>query len=800
VAIDTLNALAEHLNTLSVEGCARFCEENKDHLCNLIKRAYDFATLSGDFYMLSPARSTPPLNLPQEKIAFIYKVTKEHLIKLIQNYNDFCDVLLPLSNEDRADFYETMQDSLPLLIRDSSHFFQIIIELPDSKKPLFYEKVAEKRPQFDFIHTSMDIDIVLSPFPRSTLPSETQCRKICQALKDSGRLNAILQDEKSIEYLFSSNFSPKKLAIVIDVFKDRLIEIAQQNKDEFLKLTQSLRFSKRVIIYLAMGARFPELALPPNEFNFNDLATYLNALTTQELTRFLYSKFFTPLDAENKSNIFHSIKDQLIQKITTPQDLLIFFLCLPEAPCKEICQALDAERLQTLIPNGQRLITFLNSAEEDKIKIILGKLQETKQLQKIASNENFLMDLLKSLPLEKFKIAFNILKEATILDTLNKKKIFELFAIHLVDHDKSDFIYASLKEDFPRIINNLHKFSQILLHLTEEQRTKTYEIMKKHSPQFTFIDSIDYFNRIHLLRVLSDLSLEQGRALLATLDHNQRLKNLINPGEDGLEGFFRDLSEHIDRKSSSRDEKIALLINQIEEAKLAEIIHNDQDRNKILRALPNSKIIRDTLSQRIDSILLKKRLAMKKVTQDLSDEDKRRLIIFLGSPNAKPCHYALLTQSDKDGKTLKEILFDYAYSIKNFAPPSYSITNENDRLAKAFIIFSLKCYCDRVDKAAKTASGDYKDFQLFTTSRSRSRNINRALAEKLIASLESGDSLETVFAEQAILQERNKIKAEHPESQGPFERKGVWSAELNKIFQTARQWGSKSAFSSTLRR
>ncbi|GEM_PF-6171411 len=166
-----------------------------------------------------------------------------------------------------------------------------------------------------------------------------------------------------------------------------------------------------------------------------------------------------------------------------------------------------------------------------------------------------------------------------------------------------------------------------------------------------------------------------------------------------------------------------------------------------------------------------------RLKKPLSDEEKHWLIFYACIDK----NDQILAYRNKHGKALKEILFRYAKKNK-----------DNPRLTQAFIISTLKSYCHRVE-SIKKKNGKYTDFFIFPSSRSRSRDINLALANHLIQSLEAGESLANVFSEEALQKKRESLKKEmFPTRQNPFERKSVWSAALNQIFHFASTLSSPS--------
>jgi|GEM_PF-5107279 len=159
----------------------------------------------------------------------------------------------------------------------------------------------------------------------------------------------------------------------------------------------------------------------------------------------------------------------------------------------------------------------------------------------------------------------------------------------------------------------------------------------------------------------------------------------------------------------------------------------------------------------------------------LSDEEKRSFVFDLSSQALTHPAYAQLSEQ----KSLKEGLLNYVNQHQ-----------DDVALVKAFVMLSLKAYCNRVNRMPVT-NGNYEDFYIFASSRSRSRSVNKMLAWELLTALQQENStLQAVFSEKSIHQTRDDIRAKLPKAyQGVFERKSVWSAELNQLFAIARGFG-----------
>ncbi len=352
-------------------------------------------------------------------------------------------------------------------------------------------------------------------------------------------------------------------------------------------------------------------------------------------------------------------------------------------------------------------------------------------------------------------------------------------------HDNQDRkkIYDSTKNRLVSAIFSAEDLGNILCALSPEECTDFCNIFKEKLMDIIF--NASFF--ANFFRILSD----EQRAL-AYEAIKDSLPDLIETAED----FY-----HVSYFLSTEQR---LYIYESIKKDLNEIIINKKHLINIFTALPPEKY------QEVCNILNTPTNLEKFIK---NEKDLNDLIVPLLPEQCATVFYLLKDRLGELIKTEEEIvglltelplkiciivLEKIENNLKNIALKKFSnnpINKENDdKFYKLFVIFSLKAYCDRIKKTKQTTSGEYIDFRLFAASRSRSRDINHDLAEKLIASLESGEKLETVFSEKSIHEKRDAIRKEKFKNhQGPFERKAVWSAELNKIFQTTRAYSGKPA-------
>ncbi len=528
------------------------------------------------------------------------------------------------------------------------------------------------------------------------------------------------------------------------------------------------------------------------------LAAYLNVLEDNDFPDFLKrnkgaliagiqssTNFFIlmqQLTENKKSAAYETIKDHLPTLIQTAQDFYNIISHLTPEQSTEVYTTLGSEKLLNFIHDTNDFYLVLSLLPyQGHCELYEALKLKYQNLEFIQNKEDLIQALRVLLPRQCGEV-FDILKSAGKLDTFIANKNDFITLLKNLSPEKYSAICDVIGSE---LIQNKEDLIALNDSLSDVQFEAIVKAIKNH---------------VNLNKIIPDVAAFKN--VLINLRGKEKFSSLCKTLKGEIPRLIPDAKHFATLLSILYSDGRVTAFNIFKE-NLNHIIHSKQEVETILHTMAMRSPLRAKMEAHFNALLQKKQTeqaqqftALKdNITQNpeaintLSDSEKNNTILYLTYNHATDDDYALLAKKDRHGKTLKEILFQHANAHQ-----------DNPELAKAFVILSLKRYCDRVAQIEKTGTGDYKDFQLFATSRSRSRNINRDLAEKLIASLESGDSLETVFTEQAIHEKRDAIRKEkHKNQQGPFERKGVWSAELNKIFQTARQWGKPESKAKQLR-
>ncbi|GEM_PF-4191959 len=569
--------------------------------------------------------------------------------------------------------------------------------------------------------------------------------------------------------------------------------------------------------------------------------------TAEEYHRYFRSiTFFSDIETffkneENKTHLNEAIKNSKdFYKIVSPYHNEPIQQSIARGIVNETYQAIRP-RLADLVKTPDDFYNIFSNQYLDEKHCVAFYNESKEKLHGSVETLDDFISVFRLLPADQKIECYHALKQKLheLVDTSND--VYHI--LWLLPKEQRNEFYETLKEKFPHLefIKTQEDIDRILRVSTPEQIEDVFSILARENRLTTIIENMEGFiwvlKNIDSSRILQAIQLEVRdetstkpiSTYLKTLtdkiqtiedlknifthtpptdqsstsddnNHKEIAKNIsiylkLFPSETStlisdvasLETFLFFLKQQLPHYNDDFLTILEVLFTKVLQVeKLEKIINTDSDAQRILTAIdtqcnlykdePDREEIKNCLDnalsqkfKKLDEKLQQKSESL--FSPSLTDQEKNRIIFSL-SKDTRPLD--LLTQHGEKSHKLREDLSKYASEHK-----------DDPALAKAFVMLSLKLYCDRISKIEKK-DGAYKDFQLFADSRTRSRDINLELAKKLIESLEKGDTLEN-FKEYKIQTSRNEIKNEKPESRGPLERKGVWSAELNKIFKFARE-------------
>ncbi|GEM_PF-6846451 len=612
-------------------------------------------------------------------------------------------------------------------IQETDDFALIIRSLPRKQRSDFFSNL--KGNALDFIKNKNDLMATLHHLTR---PRE--CQIFLSALKDHGILNKIIPAARDFEEVHDGISTPAHQAIFRDTMEEYFDKLIQSAED-FYKILSTLPASNRTAVYEKVKTRLPTLIHTAKDFYH----------VTCWLT---HSEVIA---------VFDTVKNKF-PEINTPDDFSWIILRLRSKQLDEAFEKIRSDKFN-FINSTQDLIDSFSCLPEEKCKIITATLKEGGRLATLIPDEKALMLLLTSLTNEKLIATFDEVKDRLLAIATEKtasfiKKIVALPTVkqaflhknlkdHLpaLIHTAEDFsianqwlfstekpdLYRKMEATLPTFVHNANNFCFIINALPFAEQNQFLLKIKEAFPDFNFIQ-----NKMDFMTVIESLSKSQWRIICDALKETDRLKEI-----------FKNLSD------------FATLFNRLNAGGYL-ILEDLQDH-----------FIKIAKENRGD---LKSFMASITHPGTLREINRRCLSQIEELPAASKVVAPESTPSDT-------------------TPTLFKPQSEDDKRKKQFESL-LRKYCERIEKTHKI-HGEYIDFRLFAASRSRSRDINYRLALKLIGLLLEGNSVENVFSESSILHERNKIKERNPESHGPFERKTVWSTELNKIFHLAREGHSK---------